>query len=77
VIPNAYNRRVLLTLNLRELFHFTQLRGAPNGHFAYRRIAIKAYEIAKDQYPAFAPFMRCETYPSSAELEAEFFARTA
>ena len=77
MIPNAYNRRVLLTLNLRELFHFTQLRGAPNGHFAYRRIAIKAYEIAKENYPAFAPFMRCETYPASAEIENEFFARTA
>jgi hypothetical protein len=28
-------------------------------------------------YPAFAPFMRCETYPSSAEIEHEFFARLA
>ncbi len=77
VIPNAHNRRVLLTLNLRELFHFTHLRGAPNGHFAYRRIALKAYEIAQATYPACAPFMRCETYPSSAEIENEFFARTA
>jgi thymidylate synthase ThyX len=77
VIPNAYNRRVLLTLNLRELFHFAHLRGAPNGHFAYRRIAIKAYEIAKAMYPAFAPFMRCETYPPSSVIEREFFARTA
>jgi hypothetical protein len=76
VIPNAYNRRVLLALNLRELFHFTHLRGAPNGHFAYRRIALKAYEIARAIYPACAPFMRCETYPSSAEIENEFFART-
>ena len=77
VVPNAYNRRVLLTMNLRELFHFTQLRGAPNGHFAYRRIALKAYEIAKEVYPAFAPFMRCEKYPSSSEIEQEFFARVA
>jgi thymidylate synthase ThyX len=77
VVPNACNRRVLLTLNLRELFHFTHLRGAPNGHFAYRRIAIKAYEIAKGTYPAFAPFMRCETYPPSSEIEREFFAHTA
>jgi len=77
VVPNACNRRVLLTLNLRELFHFAHLRGAPNGHFAYRRIALKAYEIAQATYPACAPFMRCETYPSSAEIENEFFARTA
>jgi thymidylate synthase ThyX len=77
VVPNAYNRRVLLTMNLRELFHFTHLRGAPNGHFAYRRIALKAYEIAKDVYPVVAPFMRCEKYPSSSEIEQEFFARVA
>jgi thymidylate synthase ThyX len=77
VVPNACNRRVLLTMNLRELFHFAQLRGGPTGHFAYRRIAIKAYEIAKEVYPAFAPFMRCEKYPVSSEVEREFFARTA
>ncbi|CAG0936298.1 hypothetical protein TFLX_05166 [Thermoflexales bacterium] len=77
VVPNAYNRRVLLTLNLRELFHFTQLRGAPNGHFAYRRIALKAYEIATQVYPAFAPFMRCEKYPPSRTIEQEFFTRVA
>ncbi|MFN8595457.1 MAG: FAD-dependent thymidylate synthase [Anaerolineae bacterium] len=75
VLPNAFNRRVLLTLNLRELFHFTQLRGGPNGHFAYRRIALKLYEIAKRIYPAFTPFMRCEKYPASADIEREFFAQ--
>ena len=77
VVPNAYNRRVLLTMNLRELFHFTQLRGGPNGHFAYRRIALKAYEIAQAVYPAFAPFMRCEKYPSAHEIEREFFDRVS
>jgi thymidylate synthase ThyX len=76
VVPNAFNRRVLLTLNLRELFHFAHLRGAPNGHFAYRRIALKVYEVAQQVYPAFAPFMRCEKYSSAAEIEREFFART-
>lgn len=77
LVPNAFNRRVLLTMNLRELFHFAHLRGAPNGHFAYRRIALKVYEIARQAYPAFAPFMRCEKYPSSSEIEQEFFAQTA
>jgi thymidylate synthase ThyX len=75
VVPNAFNRRVLLTMNLRELFHFTQLRGGPNGHFAYRRLAMKVYEIARQIYPAFAPFMRCDKYPSAAAIEREFFAR--
>ena len=73
VVPNGFNRRVLLTMNLRELFHFCELRGGPNGHFSYRRIALKLYEIARQIYPAFAPFMRCDTYPASAEIEQEFF----
>lgn len=75
VVPNAFNRRVLLTMNLRELFHFTQLRGGPNGHFAYRRIALKMYEAARQVYPVFAPFMRCENYPSADAIEREFFAQ--
>jgi thymidylate synthase ThyX len=75
VVPNGFNRRVLMTLNLRELFHFAQLRGGPGGHFAYRRIAMKTYEIARQVYPVFAPFMRCDNYPSSKEIEREFFAQ--
>ena len=75
VVPNAFNRRVLLTMNLRELFHFTQLRGGPNGHFAYRRIALKLYELARKVYPVFTPFMRCEKYPSADAIEHEFFAQ--
>ncbi len=39
VVPNAFNRRVLITANLRTLFHFISLRAAPNAHFAIRRIA--------------------------------------
>jgi thymidylate synthase ThyX len=75
VVPNAFNRRVLLTMNLRELFHFTQLRGGPNGHFAYRRVAMKLYEIARKVYPIFAPFMRCDSYPTAEAIEHEFFAQ--
>ncbi len=73
VIPNGFNRRVLLTMNLRELFHFCELRGGPNGHFSYRRIAVRLYEIARQIYPAFAPFMRCDKYPAADEIEREFF----
>lgn len=75
VVPNAFNRRVLLTMNLRELFHFAHLRGGAGGHFAYRRIALKAYEIARQVYPAFAPFMRCDKYPSAGDIERQYFAQ--
>jgi thymidylate synthase ThyX len=75
LVANAFNRRVLMTVNLRELFHFSRLRGAPNGHFSYRRIAVRLYEIIRNVYPVFARHMRCETYPSSDQIEKEFFAQ--
>ncbi|HEY4690446.1 MAG TPA: FAD-dependent thymidylate synthase [Anaerolineae bacterium] len=75
LVANAFNRRVLMTLNLREVFHFCKLRGAPNGHFAYRRIAVRMYEIIRQVHPVFAQYMRCEAYPSSREIEEEFFAQ--
>jgi len=75
LVANAFNRRVLLTMNLRELFHFARLRGGPTGHFAYRRIAIRAFEILREAHPAFAPYMRCEKYPPSQQIEQEFFAQ--
>ena len=45
VFPNAFNRRVLITLNLREAFHFCQLRSAPNAHFSIRRMAVRMFEL--------------------------------
>jgi len=76
LVANAFNRRALLTLNLREAFHFCRLRGGPGGHFSYRRIAVRMYEIIRDIHPAFARYMRCEEFPSSEQIEQEFFART-
>ncbi len=75
LVANAFKRRVLMTLNLRELFHFCRLRGAPNGHFSYRRIALRMYEMICDIHPVFAPSMRCEQYPPSKRIEEEFFAQ--
>lgn len=74
IVSNAFNRRVLMTMNLRELFHFCSLRGGPTGHFSYRRIAIRMYELLREVHPAFAGYMRCEAYPPSAEIEKAFFA---
>jgi thymidylate synthase ThyX len=75
VFPNAFNRRVLMTLNLREAFLFCKLRSAPNAHFSIRRIAVRMYELIKDIYPTFAAFMRCTDESSSEHLTREFFAQ--
>ena len=74
VFPNAFNRRVLITLNLREAFHVCRLRSAPNAHFSIRRIAVRMYELINDIYPTFAPFMHCADELSSEHLTREFFA---
>jgi thymidylate synthase ThyX len=74
IFPNAFNRRVLITLNLREAFHFCKLRSAPNAHFSIRRIAMRMYELIREVYPTFASFMRCDEMPSSEQLTREFFA---
>jgi len=76
IFPNAFNRRVLITLNLREAFHFCRLRSAPNAHFSIRRIAIQMFELIREVYPAFARFMRCSDAPSMDQLTREFFAQT-
>ncbi len=48
VIPFAYRVRYLLKMNLREAFHFSELRSGEQGHIDYRLIAIKiAHEIKR------------------------------
>lgn len=76
VFPNAFNRRVLITLNLREAFHFCSLRSALNAHFSIRRIAMRMFELIREIYPTFADFMRCAGAPSSDQITREFFAQT-
>ena len=48
LVPNAFNRRFLVSLNLRAAIHLIKLRSAPNAHFAIRRLACRICdEIAK------------------------------
>jgi thymidylate synthase ThyX len=75
VVPNGFNRRVLLTLNLREAFAFCQLRSAPQAHFSMRRVAERiAAEIAA-VHPLLAKYMPlpAETWQ---EVERKSFAQT-
>jgi thymidylate synthase ThyX len=60
VLPLAYRIRVLFTWNLRELFHFIQLRSAKQGHFSYRRIAQQVYAEIERVHPALAHYIRVD-----------------
>ncbi len=41
VVPNGFNRRVLLRFNMRSGLHFLTLRSAENAHFSVRRVAAR------------------------------------
>ncbi|NPA30528.1 MAG: FAD-dependent thymidylate synthase [Chloroflexi bacterium] len=76
VVPNAYNRRVLATLNLREAFHLLELRSAANAHFSIRRVALRMAEELAGVYPALMAYLRLPP-TTAARLEEEHFAAVA
>jgi len=57
VLPLAYRKRVLFTMNLREIFYFVKLRSSKAGHKSYREVAQKIYELVKEKHPLLAKYM--------------------
>jgi thymidylate synthase ThyX len=76
IVPNAFNRRVLLTMNLRAIFHLVNLRAAANAHFAIRRIAnlIRA-EVVRAS-PLLGSYLPQPENETAASIEACHFERT-
>jgi thymidylate synthase ThyX len=74
VVANGFKRRVVLTLNLREAFHFCELRAGPNAHFSMRRIALRMAELIRGVHPVLAAFMRLPQ-DDWRQIEAENFAQ--
>jgi thymidylate synthase ThyX len=75
VVPNGYNRRVLAKFNLREAYHFCQLRGAKNAHFSIRRIAFRMAEELARVHPALTKFMHLPE-GTWKDVERNYFAGT-
>lgn len=76
IIPNAFNRRVLLTLNMRSMLHLIKLRCAENAHFSIRRITGKMLQQLTSVYPSFAQYFQCYAGQSWQTLESETFEST-
>jgi thymidylate synthase ThyX len=60
VLPLAYRCRVLITWNLRQMYHFVQLRSARQGHAAYRQVAQAVYHALAQAHPLLAHYMRVD-----------------
>ena len=76
IVPNGFNRRVLATFNLREAYHFCQLRAATNAHFSIRRIAQKVTEEIKRVHPLLARFISVPEDETWQSIEADYFTST-
>jgi thymidylate synthase ThyX len=76
VVPNAFNRRFLITCNYRSLVHFINLRSAANAHFSVRRLAQTMYQELKNILPAFSQFFPANPLESASSIESEFFSDT-
>lgn len=77
IIPNAFNRRVLLSMNLRSAEHLVSLRSAPNAHFAMRRVAQRLSEEIRQRAPILGEYLRTNPSETWSEIETRYFTQTA
>ncbi len=77
VVPNGFNRRVLLSFNLRSALHFMRLRSAPNAHFSVRRVAERMAEELAAAYPLLAAYLNPPGGENWQQVETAYFTRTA
>jgi thymidylate synthase ThyX len=73
VVPNGFNRRVLCSFNLREAYHFCQLRSAANAHYSIRRVAMRMAEQIQEVHPLLAKFMHLPKEDTWQSIEQEHF----
>jgi thymidylate synthase ThyX len=75
IVPNGFNRRMLMTLNLREAYHFCSLRSAENAHFSVRRIALRMAEQIRTHHPSLAAYIHLPTDVTWKTIENQFFSQ--
>ena len=73
IVPNAFNRRFLITANLRSLLHFIQLRSSANAHFSVRRLAQCMAQELKNGFPLFAEYIPNNPSETVSSIESEYF----
>jgi len=57
-VPFGYKIRWYMKMNLREVFHFTELRSVQQGHPDYRKIAQKMFLKVKEIHPTLAEYIK-------------------
>ncbi|MFH2038319.1 MAG: FAD-dependent thymidylate synthase [Chloroflexota bacterium] len=73
IVPNGFNRRVLCTFNLREAYHFCQLRSAANAHYSIRRVALRMAEQIQMVHPLLGKYMHLPEDETWQSVETKHF----
>ena len=73
VVPNGFNRRVLISMNLREAFHFCSLRSTSTAHFSVRRVALRIAEAIFNCHPTLAAYMQLPVGDTWQSVTSEHF----
>jgi hypothetical protein len=76
IVPNAFNRRVLVKMNLRSALHFIHLRSAPNAHYAIRRVALRINKEINDRFPLLARYIRLDREETPESICSGYFTKT-
>jgi len=75
LVPNAYNRRVLLQVNLRSALHLLSLRSASNAHFSLRRITQRMAEEMRAVLPLLGAYISTNEKETWQKVEQDHFAQ--
>jgi thymidylate synthase ThyX len=73
LVPNGYNRRVLLHLNLRSAIHLVSLRSADNAHFSMRRATQRMAEDIRAASPLLGGYLLTNPGETWQQVDAEHF----
>ncbi len=73
IVPNGFNRRVLLSLNVREAYTFIKLRSSTNAHFSVRRVAYRMAEEIQKVHPVLAGLFLLNASESSDSINRMYF----
>jgi hypothetical protein len=58
LVPFAFLQRVRILFDPRQAGYFIELRSRPEGHFSYRDVAIRMFDLIAEVAPLFARFIR-------------------
>jgi len=75
LVPNAYNRRVLLQVNFRSALHLLSLRSASNAHFSLRRITQRMAEEMRAVLPLLGTYINTNEKETWQKVEQDHFAQ--